>query len=92
MMIRVYEDTLPLSLNLLTIPIFVSLSHVSHSSQDNLILFLVPNRSPVHRKHKEFIAVFSFAPEFQCYYLCESLCLFYLSLNSDFHVSKIMHL
>ena len=34
----------------------------------------------------------SFAPEFQCYYFCESSCLFYLSLNSDFYVSKIMHL
>ena len=33
----------------------------------------------------------SFAPEFQCYYFCESSCLFYLSLNSDFYVSKIMH-
>ena len=34
----------------------------------------------------------SFAPEFQCYYFCESSCLFYLSLNCDFYVSKIMHL
>ena len=34
----------------------------------------------------------SFAPEFQCDYFCESSCLFYLSLNSDFYVSKIMHL
>ena len=34
----------------------------------------------------------SFAPEFQCHYFCESSCLFYLSLNSDFYVSKIMHL
>ena len=34
----------------------------------------------------------SFTPEFQCYYFCESSCLFYLSLNSDFYVSKIMHL
>ena len=34
----------------------------------------------------------SFAPEFHCYYFCESSCLFYLSLNSDFYVSKIMHL
>ena len=34
----------------------------------------------------------SFAPEFQCCYFCESSCLFYLSLNSDFYVSKIMHL
>ena len=33
-----------------------------------------------------------FAQEFQCDYFCESSCLFYLSLNSDFHVSKIMHL
>ena len=31
-------------------------------------------------------------PEFQCDYFCESSCLFYLSLNSDFYVSKIMHL
>ena len=34
----------------------------------------------------------SFAPEFQCCYFCESSCLVYLSLNSDFYVSKIMHL
>ena len=34
----------------------------------------------------------SFAPEFQCDYFCESSCLFHLSLNSDFYVSKIMHL
>ena len=34
----------------------------------------------------------SIAPEFQCYYFCESSCLFYLSLNSDFYVSEIMHL
>ena len=29
----------------------------------------------------------SFAPEFQCYYFCESSCLFYLSFNFDFYVS-----
>ena len=34
----------------------------------------------------------SYAPEFQCCYFCESSCLFYLSVNSDFYVSKIMHL
>ena len=34
----------------------------------------------------------SFAPEFQCCYFCESSCLFYLSFNFDFYVSKIMHL
>ena len=34
----------------------------------------------------------SFAPEFQCCYYCESSCLFYLSFNFDFYVSKIMHL
>ena len=34
----------------------------------------------------------SFAPEFQCCYYCESSCLFYLSFESDFCVSKIMHL
>ena len=34
----------------------------------------------------------SSAPEFQCCYFCESACLFYLSFNSDFYVSKIMHL
>ena len=33
-----------------------------------------------------------FAPEFQCCYFCESSCLFYLSFNFDFYVSKIMHL
>ena len=26
------------------------------------------------------------------YYLCESSCLFYLSLNSDSYVSRIMHI
>ena len=30
--------------------------------------------------------------EFQCCYFCESSCLFYLSFNFDFCVSKIMHL
>ena len=34
----------------------------------------------------------SFAPEFQCCYFCESSCLFYLTFNFDFYVSKIMHL
>ena len=34
----------------------------------------------------------SFAPEFQCWYFCESSCLFYLSFNFDFYVSKIKHL
>ena len=34
----------------------------------------------------------SFAPEFQCCYFCKSSCLFYLSFNFDFYVSKIMHL
>ena len=34
----------------------------------------------------------SFAPGFQCCYFCESSCLFYLSFNFDFYVSKIMHL
>ena len=34
----------------------------------------------------------SFAPEFQCCYFCESSCLFYLSFNFDFYVSKIMNL
>ena len=34
----------------------------------------------------------SFALEFQCCYFCESSCLFYLSFNFDFYVSKIMHL
>ena len=34
----------------------------------------------------------SFAPGFQCCYFCESPCLFYLSFNFDFCVSKIMHL
>ena len=35
---------------------------------------------------------FSFAPDFQCWYFCESSCLFYLRFNFDFYVSKIMHL
>ena len=35
---------------------------------------------------------YSFAPEFQCCYFCESSFLFYLSFNFDFYVSKIMHL
>ena len=34
----------------------------------------------------------SSAPEFQCCYFCESSCLFNLSVNFDFSVSKIMHL
>ena len=34
----------------------------------------------------------SFAPDFQCWYFCESACLFYLRFNFDFYVSKIMHL
>ena len=34
----------------------------------------------------------SFAPVFQCCYFCELSCLFYLSFNFDFYVSKIMHL
>ena len=34
----------------------------------------------------------SFAPELQCCYFCEPSCLFYLSFNFDFYVSKIMHL
>ena len=34
----------------------------------------------------------SFAPEFQCCYFCEPSCLFYLSFNFNFYVSKIMHL
>ena len=34
----------------------------------------------------------SFAPEFQCCYFYESSCLFSLSFNSEFYVSKIMHL
>ena len=39
-----------------------------------------------------FFFFFFFAPEFHCCYFCESSCMFYLSLNSDFEVSKIMHL
>ena len=34
----------------------------------------------------------SYAPEFQYCYFYESSCLFYLSFNFDFYVSKIMHL
>ena len=34
----------------------------------------------------------SLSTEFQCCYFCESSCLFYLSFNFDFYVSKIMHL
>ena len=34
----------------------------------------------------------SFAPEFQCCYFCDSSCLFYLSFNFDFCVSKIRQL
>ena len=34
----------------------------------------------------------SCAPEFQCCYFCESSCLFYLSFDSDFYVSTIMHI
>ena len=35
---------------------------------------------------------FFFALEFQCCYFCEASCLFYLSFNFDFYVSKIMHI
>ena len=31
----------------------------------------------------------SFASDFQCWYFCESSCLFYLRFNFDFYVSKI---
>ena len=41
---------------------------------------------------RDFIRFYSFAPEFQCCYFCESSCLFYLSVNLDVYVSKIMHL
>ena len=34
----------------------------------------------------------SFALDFQCWYFCESSCLFYLGFNFDFYVYKIMHL
>ena len=34
----------------------------------------------------------SFAPEFRCCCFCGSSCLFYLSFNFDFCVSKIMRL
>ena len=30
----------------------------------------------------------SFGPDFQCWYFCESSCLFYLSFNFDFYVSN----
>ena len=33
-----------------------------------------------------------FASEFQCCYFYESSCLFYLSFNFDFYVSKTKHL
>ena len=34
----------------------------------------------------------SFAPDFQCWYFCESSCLYYLRFNFDFYVCKMMHL
>ena len=34
----------------------------------------------------------SLAPKFQCCYFCESSCLFYLSFNFSFYVSKLKHL
>ena len=34
----------------------------------------------------------SFAPDFQCWYFCESSCLFCLRFNFDFYVSKIIYL
>ena len=43
-------------------------------------------------EHSWFNWWVSFAPEFLCCYFCESSCLFYLSFNFDFYVSKIMHL
>ena len=33
-----------------------------------------------------------FGSGFSVFYFCESSCLFYLSVNFDFYVSKIMHL
>ena len=38
------------------------------------------------------VKMVAFAPEFQCFYFCESSCLYYLSFNFDFCVPKIMHL
>ena len=32
----------------------------------------------------------SCAPDFQCWYFCESSCLFYLRFDFDFYVSKIL--
>ena len=64
-----------------------------------------PNcRTPRHRKftqhhrttrpppYRGFNWGVSFAPDFQCWYFCESSCLFYLRFNFDSYVSKIMHL
>ena len=46
----------------------------------------------IYRRRKTTIQQQSFAPEFQCCYFCESSCLFYLSFDFEFYVSKIMHL
>ena len=51
-----------------------------------------PLRVVLGRVYRGFNWWVSFAPEFQCCYFCESSRLFYLSFNSEFYVSKIMHL
>ena len=71
------------------------LNLIESVSEDFPSYFWRRNRVSNHFLH-EYASWFnwwiSFAPEFQCDYFCESSCLFYLSFNSDFYVSKIMHL
>ena len=56
-------------------------SETTDNSVKGLLLFFGPTKWR-----------FRLAPEFLCCYFCESSCLFYLSFNFDFYVSKIMHL
>ena len=60
-------------------------------SQDTHWLFKTPFPCCLRLSISWFNWWVSFAPEFQCCYFCEPSCLFYLSFNFDFYVSKIMH-
>ena len=59
----------------------------SNNSKTIITLSRLQLRVVLSRAYRGLTSGFFFAPEFQCYYLCESSCLFYLSLNSDFYVS-----
>ena len=57
-----------------------------------MILNLIPIPGNLRSGLSWFNRLVAFAPEFQCCYFCESSCLFYLSFNFDFYVSKILQL